>query len=322
MRLGYLGFAALGAFIFASAASADPARVKGVIALVPGTINHLAPGSIQVDIPAGELELSPYFSGTILKTLKDLGYAVMVVRDLAALGSAEVNGTQAAAELRDWYLSRFPARDVPITLLAHSAGGFYALRASEEARDLPIKQLALVQVPITGADLANLAVSSPDVASHFQFLFEKSQGVIDLRGLPEMTTERSRAFLSRLKLDPRLKITSFGCTQRPSLNPLAIMDAHYLWPIFYATSALIEGPADGVVGLHTVYGDQLNLPTADGKSLRIAANHDVTCNLDHPQQVLDYRLFRFLGQHHVGYIAEEQARFYTAIVRALEASSK
>ena len=87
MRLGSLGFATLVAFMFAGAASADPARVKGVIALVPGTINHLAPGSIQVDIPAGELETSPYFSGTILKTLRDLGYSVMVVRDLAALGS-------------------------------------------------------------------------------------------------------------------------------------------------------------------------------------------------------------------------------------------
>lgn len=314
MLKGKSALLGIGLILVAATGAHAATPSKGALVLVPGTLNHLIPGSIQV-LSTGEIEAYPYFSGNIVQTIESLGYAVYVVKNLSALGSMENNGEEVVAETREWYQSNFPSGNVPLTMLGHSAGGFYALYAASRLSDLPLQQLITISTPFAGADLANISASVFNMQSAANTIYSQTDGIIDLRGLPELTTPQVQNFLGALNLDPSLSIRSYGCYQTAMPLPFISMDARYLWPGFYGTAAAIGGKADGVVGLASVYGDGITLPTTlSSKRLSIQAVKDQTCNLDHAEQALDYRIFGLFGRTDIGYISSEQTRFYTAVL--------
>src|SRR4051812_28088094 len=118
------------ALVLSTAARADE-PLKGVVVMIPGTFNSLAPGYLRRSSVGGLWEANPYFSIDAVSSVESRGYKAYVVRDLVPFGQFEANGARALREIEAWYDAKFPNHDVPITLLGHSAGGFYGLYVAE-----------------------------------------------------------------------------------------------------------------------------------------------------------------------------------------------
>jgi hypothetical protein len=318
LRLGFMAevlLAALTLTMCLPAQAASRAAAKELVVMVPGTVNHLAPGGLNPEDQKILYE-HPYFSADIVSTIEAQGFKVHVLRVGAAFGGIESNGKASLEELQDWYSQEFPQGGPPITLLGHSAGGFYSIYAAAHRGELPIRRILTVSTPFDGAELANLSNENLHLTKTFEEIYKLSLGLLDLRGLTELSTDAVRAFLDNHRVEPSISITSFGCSQERSPNPFTMNDARYLWPPLSATASLIGTPSDGVVSLKSTWGEQMPIMDAAGGPARFQAVKTVRCSLDHAEEILDYRLFTALGRYNVKYVQEEQRRYWSALIPA------
>ena len=294
------------------------AAPKGVVALIPGTLNSALPGNIHENPIGQKWEISPYFSIDIVHAFEAQGFAVHVVKDLGMTSSFESNGQAVARELSAWYWKNFPAGDVPITLVGHSCGGIYGLYALSHSPGLPIRNLFFVSTPLNGSELADTAFSSGAVGVYLQTFVEKTAGLFDLRGLLEASTQRVRSFVDSQPVNREVLLYSVTGRQSTTLNPFQAFNSEFINPMLVPTYAWINrvaGENDGVVSIRSSSGVDIYFRGLQGERMSIIHLPSLTMNLDHMEQMLDARLFAPGGIQHLESIRAEQVRVYTGIAK-------
>lgn len=268
--------------LFSPAALAD----KPIAVLVPGFFNSLADGSNK----------GPYFSKNIVKTVEDAGYEVYVVDTLLPLGHIEENSKRLIEYLKA-IKNKPAAAEYGLTLIAHSAGGLYSLRALTLEPTLPVRALATVATPYAGI---NFITQLSD-----QAVVRELVNWFHLDSLLELTQPAVRDFLQTVKVPEGVRVVVAAGEQSPC-GLLSCTKAENLSWVLSITGDLNGQASDGIVPLNSALG-------YSGATVRMSDK----INLEHWEQVLDYRTFTALGVTNTKFIRDEQRRFYTALLGAL-----
>jgi pimeloyl-ACP methyl ester carboxylesterase len=290
----------------ALALAARAARAEETTFLVPGTLNSIVPGT----------PYSPYFSAAILETVKASGSEAFVIKGLDPIGGLEKNGEATLKDLREIYLSRHPRKDAPITLLCHSAGGLYALYAAAHAGDLPIRRIVMISTPLGGARLAEYFLGGGSAAAPSARELSAFPLTINLDGLRQLAPKGVADFLSNIRLDPSIRLYAAAGSQRPPESPLRAMDVQYLSPVYVLTNRIIGAESDGIVERTSSYGGGAAIRGTDGSPMPIRSLERLHADLDHAEQLLDWRLLEALGFYNAFLIERRQREFYSAIMKA------
>jgi pimeloyl-ACP methyl ester carboxylesterase len=278
---------------------------EGMAVLVPGTLNSAVPGTPH----------SAYFSAAILETVAAAGYETFVIKGLDPIGGLERNGEATLKSMRAEYLSRHPRKDAPITLLCHSAGGLYALYAAARSGDLPIARIIMVSAPLEGARLADYVLGSRGAAESLRRDLEPLPLTINLDGLKQLGTKGVAEFLAGIRLDPSVRLYAAAGSQRSPPNPLRAMDVEFLSPVFTITNRIIGRESDGIVERTSAYGSPVIMGT-DGMPVPVRKLDRLHADLDHAEQLLDWRILEALGFYNAFLIEDRQRRFYSELLRA------
>lgn len=278
---------------------------EGVAVLVPGTLNSVVPGTAR----------SPYFSAAILESVEAAGYEAFVVKGLDPVGRLEENGETTLKSLRAGYLSRHPLKDAPITLLCHSAGGLYALYAAANAGDLPIRRIIMVSTPLQGSHLAD-AILGGGNAEELRGQLASYSLTVNLDGLRELGTKSVARFLTKVRLDPSIRLYAVGGSQGAPPGPLQAMDVEYLSPVFTITNGIIGSESDGIVERSSAYGRDAVIRDTDGARMNVQSLERLHANLDHAEQLLDWRVLEALGFYNAFVIERRQRNFYSEVLKA------
>jgi pimeloyl-ACP methyl ester carboxylesterase len=282
------------------------ARAAEEVVLVPGTLNSALPGTLR----------TPYFSAAVLEAVSDAGYESFVIQGLRPIGGLEENGAIALKGLREEYLRRHPAKDVPITLLCHSAGGLFALYAAANAPDLPIRRIIMVSTPLEGARLADYFLGDRRKGEELRRELSALPLPINLDGLKELAPKGVAEFLSKLRLNPEIKLYTASGSQSSPPGPLSTMDVEYLSPVFTVTNRIIGERSDGIVECRSAYGRGAIVPGTDGRPVPIRSLEGLHADLDHAEQLLDWRLLESLGFYNAFRIGARQKAFYASLLNA------
>ena len=277
----------------------------GVAVLVPGTLNSAVPGTPH----------SSYFSAAILETVRTAGYETFVINGLDPLGGLEQNGAATLKALREDYLSGHPGKDAPITLVCHSAGGLYALYAAANAGDLPIRRIIMVSAPLEGSLLADHVLGGRGQEESLRRDLSALPLTINLDGLKQLGTKGVADFLAKIRLDPEIHLYAVGGSQRPPPDPLHAMDVEYLSPVFAITNRIIGRESDGIVERASAYGSPVIRGT-DGRPMSIRKLESLHADLDHAEQLLDWRILETLGFYNAFLVERRQKIFYAEILKA------
>jgi hypothetical protein len=293
--------------LFAGMASAATAA-KGVMILVPGTWNSLVPGDIRVNPISNIVEANPYFSSAVINTVLAKNYDYYVIKNLSPFGDVTANANETASQILAWYNQYVPKHDLPISILAHSMGGAYILAALKNLTSLPIKNVALVSVPLDGAPLANAMYSNSISKFLTNELYNAAGNLFDFRGLEEATTTQMRAFLKTISIPTSANYYVVGSYQSAPPTIFQALESQYLNPLFTLATVFSSARTDGIVPFQSATSNYAGLPL---RALPIVGH------LDHIEQVLDYRILAAFGATNVNYVRNQQTQFYTQIISAL-----
>ena len=267
-----------------SVAATQPTQPKQkVIILVAGFFNSFAP---------------EYFSDDIIQTLAKTGYTVFVAEKLNPVGTIEDNGERVLRIFNQVH-NKYPQAD--ITALGHSAGGLYSLYAINKGAYY-IKNLITVSTPFDGVEfIQRLRQDSEIIKKLTDFCF--------LDGLRQLTKPFVKNFLSTIKVPSHLKIYSYGGYQPVSLD---VFDAANMSAVLSVTDSYITGPSDGIVGFNSATA-VTQIPTLEKTYIKINAITSSYIDLEHWEQVLDYRNFVLLGTPNIELVKNRQIKFYSKI---------
>ncbi len=283
----------LGLILFALISST--AFAAPIVVLVPGFFNSLAPGSLQ----------GPYFSGTIVGTLKKRA-PVFVVRNLVPFAGVEENGRI----LSDYLVSlnqRYP--NEKIVLIAHSAGGFYALHALTAHPELPVAAVVTLATPYDGSEfIENLTTDFPGIRKLTKFL--------NLSSLEEFRPANTAQILRKYYVPQSVRWIAVGGSQ-PECNLLNCADAGHLSWLLSLTQRLMSTESDGIVTLESALGRETSLLHADGTTFEMERWSDLNVGLEHWEMVQDSNLFRLIGVLNTGYISQRQKQVYNELLDRL-----
>jgi len=293
---------------------------RRALVLVPGTLNSLVPGG-QIQLPGGPSE-NPYFSKAIFETLREFSLSVEVIKNLRWFGELHHNGEEVYQEMKQWYKREFPHGQVPITLIAHSAGGLYALWAIHlnelhrgQSDYLPIQKLVMISTPLHGVELANLVFSGGKIGRFIEEVLEKWGPYLDFRGLLQMTTSRVNDFLKGLQIPKQLKIYSLAGSQKPPPFPGNPLSSPFLAPPFVMTDMLIQRLSDGVVSVDSTRPRDLFLRDFEGEEVSIQFIESLHPILDHAEQILDVQYLRLMGIQNLDYVRTQQKELYRNLLK-------
>lgn len=262
---------------------------REVVVLVPGFFNSFAP---------------EYFSNDIQKAFTQQGFTVYVATGLDPVGTIEKNGELLMKNLRQ--IEACEKTKVEFNIVAHSAGGLYALYAAH-SQEFTIKNLLTVSTPYAGVEFIENWLQNSTA-------FNLIASLAHLEGLKQLSPRQVVPFVQSVRVSPDLKIVAFGGTQKINVD---ILNARYLSLPFHVTSAAITGASDGIVGFDSAMAVGAILNTNNQRAAQIAQpNYKI--NLDHWEQVLDGRSFVILGTRNPSYIRSEQKRFYTGLAGYLK----
>lgn len=284
--------------------------VKGAVILVPGTFNSLVVGHVGKNPRTHRWEYHPYFSRTIIQTLRKEGLAVYTVKHLRPLGDFRINAKKALRQARRWYLKSFGDSRVPVTWVGHSAGGFYALGAAHFNQGdvrFPIERVITISTPYDGLELADRYLRDASLGRFFARLLGWTRSLFDLRGVVQMTTPGVRSYLNSLRLKNIQVIATAGQQPHPK-RWFHRFDSRYLSRRFHRLGKKIGSESDGVVSVSSALGKQSGFPHY--------ADDQLLYNLDHSEQVLGHRRFLFRGYFRVRSIQQTQERFFKSLAQA------
>lgn len=317
----FIGLAAAAMLPTLAVARANATPIKGVAVLIPGTFNLdfgalLKKTGLDAEGLGGNGASSPVFSEEVIQSLASQGLAVEVVRSISPLAALSWNGEAALRELGDWYRGKYPAGNVPITLIGHGSGGFFALYAASHARDLPIHEVITIATPMNGLQLADKVFNSGWIGRELKRVCDQSDGWINLRGISALTSSEVGRFLGRLRLAPGTTVLHVAGSQ-PMPNAFHLTDSAFLSPLLALTARFIQGPSDGIVSVQSAYGGKTPLLDTRGQPVEEVDREDLFMPLDHAKQVLDYRLFAAMDESDLDLIEFLQQQAYTAIGSAI-----
>ena len=289
---------------------------KAAVILVPGVWNSGLPGNTHFNPVSGIIEANPYFSEQIIQSIESQGYATYVIKDLSWFGQLENNGERTYWELRNWYDRYFSNSNLPIYLLGHSSGGFYSLYAehlNQSSNDpLPIKKIIMLSTPLKGTGLAETFFEKYWFSPVFSKIVSETSNFFDLRGLKGLTAKAVKNFLAPLQTPPTVDVYTLASSQPPPDEPIKMADMEYLSPFFWFTSQFVDGVSDGIVSLDSAYG------VGETFSFKLKSLRRYQAQLDHAEQVLDYRIFKLLGTYNAELVRDRQAKLYSSIWPAVE----
>lgn len=267
----------------ANASQPQPQNKQKVIILVAGFFNSFAP---------------EYFSDDIIKTLSKTGYIVFVAEKLNPVGTIEDNG-QRVFRLFNQVHAQYP--NAEITALGHSAGGLYSLYAINKGAHF-IKNLITVSTPFDGVEfIQKLRQDSEVIKTLTDFCF--------LDGLRQLTKPFVKNFLSSIKVPAHLKIYAYGGYQPVNLD---IFDAANMSAVLSVTDSYITGKSDGIVGYSSAIAIT-QIPTLQKSFIKINTIQTTFIDLEHWEQVLDYKNFILLGTPNIELIKNRQIKFYSQV---------
>lgn len=257
---------------------------KEVVVLVPGFFSNITP---------------EYFSQTVVDSFKKKGFEVYVADCLNPVGRIAENGARLEDLLEQ--IEKKENRRVEFNIVAHSAGGFYTMWVSNRQK-FDIKNLVTISTPYKGVEFIK-------VWHDKSWLFRALVNLVHLNSLEELTPEGAKEFIRTIRIQPKMKIFAFGGTQKPSFD---ITDARTFTLPLKVTAHYITGASDGIVGFSSAMGVG-EVQTLDNTLASQARYEKATVNLEHWEQVLDYRAFVLLGTRNINHLRNEQSRFYTGI---------
>jgi pimeloyl-ACP methyl ester carboxylesterase len=258
---------------------------KPIAVLVPGFFNSLADGSAK----------GPYFSANVVETVQAAGFEVYVVNNLLPLGGIDENAKRLTAFLKG--IASRPGAEQGLTLVGHSAGGLYSMRALTLDPTLPVKTLATISTPFTGIAFITRLTDSSVVQELIRWF--------RLDSLLELTAPAMQNFLQSVNLPDHVRVIIAGGEQKPCLLVTCAQAQRLSW-VLTITGNLNGQISDGIVPLNSSLG-------YSAASLRMSDK----IRLEHWEQVLDYRAFSLLGTANTGFIRDEQRRFYTALMETV-----
>lgn len=257
---------------------------KEVVVLVPGFFNTFAP---------------EYFSSEIVDSFSQKGFTVYVVDSLSPVGYIEENGSRLEEKLAA--IEKIENRRVSFNIVAHSAGGFYTMWVANRQK-FDIKNIITVATPYRGVEFIHVWIEK-------SWLFRTLMSLAHLDSLTELTPEGAKKFIASVRIQPKIKMFAFGGTQSAGLD---ITDARNLSVPMRVTDSYTTGKSDGIVSFTSAMAIG-GLQTTDNKTAQQFRNEKFNINLEHWEQVLDYRSFILLGSRNISYVRKEQNRFYTGI---------
>lgn len=271
------------------------ALAKPVVVLVPGFFNSLAPGS----------EKGPYFSHTILTTLQNRA-KVYVVDNLSPVGSVADNGNRLATFLTS------VAHDnpgAPISLITHSAGGYYAFYALSHHSEFPVKAVVTLATPYRGVEwLTDLTLLHPELEAIADYL--------SLGSLREFEAANALKLAESFRLPEGLRVVAVAGTQDPC-GGLDCSQAEKLsWP-FAITQKIMSEASDGIVNRDSALATNVHLLRLSGRAVDIERWTDMNIGLEHWEMVLDANLGHLLGVVNTDYVDRRQKEFYAQILDRL-----
>jgi hypothetical protein len=277
------------------------AEDKGLAVLVPGTFNSVMPGSHVFD--------GPYYSEEIQNTLHSQGYQTTIIQNLNPLGNFEDNGKILASQV----LEISKKYHGPVTMICHSAGGFYALSALQYLKNVSVTKVIMIATPLEGSEIADYVYNDP----LFKIFLKKivdlvSENYFDLSGLEELSTEKVKNFLAKVQVSDFTKFVAVAGVQKNPDRLLNANDSRYLSPALVKIGSYLSEYGDGLVSVPEALGQTVYLKTLSGRAKFIEVS-PVTFPLDHIEQFLDYRFFKMLGFRNTDYIRQEQQKFYSHV---------
>ncbi|MGE3973898.1 MAG: alpha/beta fold hydrolase [Bdellovibrionales bacterium] len=280
------------------------------VVLLPGTLNSILPGRITEDSVKKILLTTPYFSSAIIQSLEEGGALVHVVKGLAPAGDLEENGRVALLSIQKWY--RESGNSLPLILIGHSAGGQYALWLAAQ-NQLPIQKIVFVSTPFNGAKLAERFFGFPFTnilrwgpPSWFSFF--------DWRGLYQMKPTEVKEFFKRIRIPGNIELLAFGGSQDLPRSPLQTISAEYFSPALAVTAGLIGEESDGIVEIKSAYSDKVEILSQLDERINIQYLSEMHMPLEHPEQVLDYRIFKYMGARNSEFVYQKQRETYSRLM--------
>lgn len=266
---------------------------RPLIVLVPGFFNSLS--------------TEPDFADIITRTINGRGLDVITVDNLLSIGTVEQNGARL-----DRFLSqtaqRFPGRSM--ILLAHSAGGLYALQALTNHPDLPVQTLVSIATPWRGIEFVDhLTGSVPGLDSLAAFL--------KLEGLRQFASSKMNRVLSKFVVPPDLRVISLAGFQK-SCSIIDCARSEKLSWILTIAQSMMSHPSDGVVTVGSALGEGIELKRTNGDRLEIEHWDDFVIPLEHWEIVQESRLFLLLGVANIGHVSRVQVRTFNSILDRLD----
>ena len=264
------------------------ANTKRVVVFVPGFFNSFAP---------------EYFSSDIVAAFESKGYTVVIASKLNPIGTIEENGERL---LRTFISLKSLAPNAQVNVIGHSAGGLYALYAINKGARY-IKTLVTVSTPFNGVEFVE---NWRDNSWAFRTLMDWAH----LDGLRQLTTPYVQKFIQSVRVPSSLKILAYGGYQPVKLD---ITNAANMTAILSVTDHFITGPSDGIVSFASSTWTT-NIPTTEKTLNKVRSDKSFVLDLEHWEQVLDYRNFYMLGVRNPGVIRDRQIKFYSGIANMLQ----
>jgi hypothetical protein len=261
---------------------------KEVVVLVPGFFNSFTP---------------EYFSEAVVNSFKSKGFQVYVAKGLNPIGTIEDNGSRLESIFQQ--VEKLENKKVNFNIVAHSAGGFYAMWVSNRQK-FSIKNILTVSTPYKGVEFVQAWLDR-------SYLFRTLTELAHLESLNELTPQGVKQFFSTIRVDPKTKIFSFGGYQNEGFD---ITDARQISIPLRLTSHFISEKSDGIVGFSSAMGIG-EIKTTTQELAQQFKDDKYFLNLEHWEQVLDYRAFIILGIRNLSFIRDEQTRFYTGLAQFL-----
>lgn len=288
---------------------------KSLVVLIPGTWNSLLPGNIRENPVSQELEANSYFSLDVVNTLVKSGHGVLIVNKLSPFGDFNINADRTIRAIQDWYLKFYPKKDMPITLLGHSAGGLYALKTANVLWEFPIRNVILIATPLNGSPVAEKIFEGGVAAKILRETLERFSNIIDFNGVTHLTKTETHAFLDQLRIPENIQIIASTGSQPAPEKVQDYGDSLFLSPLFQTTALAISESSDGVVPLSSAFGEGTLIKDTTGNFKKIISVPFLSAHLDHAEQFLDVRIFHLMGFRNTDELRSEQISFYNKLIK-------
>lgn len=260
---------------------------KRIVVFVPGFFNSFA---------------REYFSEDIVAAMQTKGYTVVIAQKLNPVGTIEDNGERVLQLFTDL---KTLAPNAEVNVIGHSAGGLYALYAINKGARY-IKSLVTVSTPFNGVEFV-------ETWRENSWPFRKLMEWAKLEGLRQLTTPYVQKFLQSVRVPSSLKILAYGGYQPVNWD---ITNAKNMTAVLSVTDHFITGPSDGIVSFTSATWTT-TIPTNEKTFNKVHTDKSFVLDLEHWEQVLDYRNFYILGVRNPSLIRERQIKFYSGIASVL-----